>query len=396
MRAIVTVDDPAKRLDEVKRYGRVIHVSRRAKSIILETTPEDIKRLEKYDWVKQIAVDREVRMQNNFFRASDELITNYNASLRMNLTKSEPLPVKVAVIDTGVYDMDGLNVIKHIVVTSNPTDKKEHGTWIAYTIAGQPVWSSHGKVSGVIPGTPIIDAQVINKDGYTTLSEIILALDMVADEGAEVINMSLSSPSLCTEAMNNMIHSLAREGILMAVAGGNYGNSRYIGCPANSPDTIAVGSVYTTRTAFKISDFSPIGVDIVAIGGNINPQQLIISRVQNRFIGMAGTSMATPFVTSALAILKHLNPATTVSQARYVLAEYSFKPAPVPHPLYGYGVLNYGFSPAKAEMLGASPFYPASTLQTNPLIALILALGLGWAMLKPPGGMTHGNAGAGQ
>ncbi len=396
MRAVITVDDPVRRLPIIEEYCRVIHVSRRAKSVIVEADMADLKRLEKYDWVQQIAIDREVRMQESFFRSSEEFITNHSASLRMNLMRSEPLPVKVAVIDTGVYDMEGLNVVKHIVVTNNPTDNKDHGTWIAYTIAGQPVWCEYGKVSGVVPGTPIIDAQVINKEGYTTLTTIIQALDYVADDGAQVINMSLSSPSLCTEAMNNMIHSLAQEGILMAVAGGNYGNDSYIGCPANSPDTIAVGSVYTTRTAFRISDFSPIGVDIVAIGGNVNPEQLIVSRVKNRFIGMAGTSMATPFITSALAILKHLNPATTVAQARYILAEYSFKPVPVPNPLWGYGVLNYGFNPAVLKPLSASPFYPTSELQTNPLIALILTAGLGWAMLKPPGGMPHGSSGKGQ
>ncbi len=396
MRAVITVDDPEKRLQAIEKYCHVVHVSRRAKSVIVEADIEDLKRLEKFEWVKQIAIDREVRLQESFFRSAGEFITNHDASLRMNLTKSEPLPVKVAVIDTGVYDMEGLNVVKHIAVTDDPTENKDHGTWIAHTIAGQPVWCEYGKVSGVIPGTPIIDAQVINKEGYTTLATIIQALDMVADEGAQVINMSLSSPSLCTEAMNNMISSLAGEGILIAVAGGNYGNDSYIGCPANSPDTIAVGSVYTTRTAFKISDFSPVGVDIVAVGGNVNPRQLVVSKVKDRFVGMAGTSMATPFVASALAMLKHMNPAITVAQARYVLAEYSFKPVHVPDPLWGYGVLNYGFNPAELKPLPVSPFYPTSSIQTNPLVAIILTVGLGWAMLKPPGGMPHGSSGKGQ
>jgi len=85
-----------------------------------------------------------------------------------------------------------------------------------------------------------------------------------------------------------------------------------------------------------------------------------------------------------------------VAQARYVLAEYSMKPVPVPNPLWGYGVLNYGFDVEKLNVLHESPFYPTSTLQTNPLVALLLFAVFGWAMLKPAGGMTHGSTGTGQ
>lgn len=390
MRVIVTfVDDPRKHVAEMRQYGEVVHVSRRAKSVILDIHDGSVmKELEKLSFVTQIAVDRAFRPSS--FRCAvnpPSRITNAYARSLMGAPKPfESTAVRVAVIDTGIAETDRVNVIKRVKVIDRETEDKNHGTWVAHTIAGYPVETRVGMIEGVIPGNPIIDAPVIYPQGYTTMSTILMALDMVADEGATVINMSLSSPSLCSQATNNMLESLAKEGILMAVAGGNFGNNHFIGCPANSPYTIAVGSVYfCPPDKLPVSSFSTEGPDIVAIGGEVNPEQLIAGLGMERPIAMAGTSMATPFVAGALTVMKSLDPELNVAGARYVLSTTAVKPPSVPDPYYGYGVLNYtGVELPPEKELPESPFYPQAyeVLSTSSLALLAIGGVLLWLLMK--------------
>ncbi len=390
MRVIVTFgDDPEKHVAEMRQYGRVVHVSRRAKSIILDLYDgSHIQELEKLPYVTQIAVDRAFKPSSSRCAVNPpSRITNAYARSLMGAPKPfEATAIRVAVIDTGIADTDRINVIKRVKVIDEETEDKNHGTWVAHTIAGYPVETNVGTVEGVVPGNPIIDAPVIYPDGYTTMSTILMALDAVADEGATVINMSLSSPSLCSQATNNMLESLAKEGILMAVAGGNFGNNHFIGCPANSPYTIAVGSVYfCPPDKLPVSSFSTEGPDIVAIGGEVNPEQLIAGLGMERPIAMAGTSMATPFVTGALTVMKSLYPELNIAGARYVLATTSTKPPHVPDPYYGYGVLNFnGVELPPEKSLEESPFYPQAVevLSTGNLALIALGGAILWLLMK--------------
>jgi len=92
---------------------------------------------------------------------------------------------------------------------------------------------------------------------------------------------------------------------------------------------------------------------------------------------MAGTSMATPFVTGAVAVIKAYKPDVDVRTARYILASSAMKPAKVPDPWLGYGVLNYrGILSEPEGQLENSPYYPESMLTTiNPTVLYVLTIG---------------------
>ena len=385
MRVVVTTrDSPRLHTAELGQYGEVRYVSERSKSVIMDIPDENLKKIAGLPFVTEVVVDTAFKPaeagQENECTFVTGMITNARARSVMGADTPFPaVPVRVAVIDTGIAETDRINVIKRLKVIDEETTNRDHGTWVAHTIAGYAVETNYGIAEGVTPGTPIIDAPVINPQGYTTMGDIIQALDMVADAGANVVNMSLSGPYLCTQAMDNMIRSVSKEGIIVVVAGGNFGNSSSIGCPANSPDTIAVGSVYLCDLpkCFIKSSFTPKGADIAAIGGDVKPEQLIIGLGMERPIAMAGTSMATPFVTGAAAVIKAYKPDIDVRAVRYILASSSMKPAKVPDPWLGYGVLNYrGILSEPEGQLNNSPYYPESVLTTvNPTLLYVLTIG---------------------
>jgi len=386
MRVIVTVDDPQVRRQTLERYGKVLFVLRRAKAIVMDADEDKIKVIASFPWVKEVVIDRPFRPGQADECRPKERITNIEAGRYMGLREPYQPPRKpVAVIDTGIAETDRINVIDRISLISDPTDNTNHGTWVAFTIGGYPVETSIGEIMGIAPGTPIIDVPVINSKGYTTMSTIMLALEASADRGANVMNLSLGGPYLCSEAMNNLTQELAREGIILSVASGNYGNNEYIGCPANSPATIAVGSVYYCEEngvkKFIKSTFTPIGSDIASIGGNVNPDQLIVSLGKDRPMAMAGTSMATPYVTIASALIKDVYPSATVDDVRGALAQTAFKPAKVPDPYVGYGVLNLAsIQSVRPYELNPSQYYPTAISSIDVRI-LLATLAIGGAII---------------
>ncbi|NUP62279.1 MAG: S8 family serine peptidase [Nonomuraea sp.] len=227
--------------------------------------------------------------------------------------------VKVAVLDTGVDathpDLSGrVSAQADFTGSSDPGDHNGHGTHIASTIAGSGA-ASGGTYKGVAPGVSVVAGKVC-----VTLCEesaILAGMQWAGEQGAKVVNLSLGgadTPEI--DPLESAVAALTqRYGMLFVVAAGNSGNERSVESPASADAALAVGAV--TRSD-ELADFSSRGpraadsalkpeitapgVDIVAARAKDAPFG------EGSYVAMSGTSMSTPHVAGAAAILAGQHP----------------------------------------------------------------------------------------
>lgn len=191
-----------------------------------------------------------------------------------------------------------------------------HGTHVAGIILAD---STRGSIQGVAPKAKMIPAPFISSTGDGSLADAVLALQYVANRGAQVINASWGGAP-CVQSLNNVFQELARKDILVVVAAGNDGRDVdvYPEFPASfnfaNQITVAASSAFDYMTSWSNRGFS--SVHLAA------PGEGILSTMPYNSSGyMDGTSMAAPFVTGAAALLRGQFPqATSVEIKEAILA----------------------------------------------------------------------------
>ncbi|WP_330306934.1 MULTISPECIES: S8 family serine peptidase [unclassified Streptomyces] len=247
--------------------------------------------------------------------------------------------VKIAVLDTGVDathpDLkDQVIAAKNFSTSADATDKFGHGTHVASIAAGTGV-KSGGKYKGVAPGAKILSGKVLSDDGYGDDSSILAGMEWAADQGADVVNLSLGggdTPEI--DPLEAEVNKLSEEkGILFAIAAGNDGDfgEQTIGSPGSAADALTVGAVDDNDKLASFSSRGPgldgaIKPDVTAPGVDITaaaaPGSLIDKEVGEKppgYLTISGTSMATPHVAGAAAILKQEHPDWTFAELKGAL-----------------------------------------------------------------------------
>jgi len=172
-------------------------------------------------------------------------------------------------------------------------DKDEmvgHGTHVA------------GIVDIAAPAAKIMPLRVLDTEGYGEVFTIAKAITFAAHNGADVINLSLGSPSR-SKLLRNVIKDATTNGVLVAAAAGN-SNSSVAHYPAagNGVAASADGLVAVTSVSMygQKSDFANYGiwVDIAAPGQGIRSAFPV-----SKYAYWSGTSMATPFVSGQAALV---------------------------------------------------------------------------------------------
>jgi len=221
----------------------------------------------------------------------------------------------VAVLDTGVsQEMDGLNELldgyDFASDDSDASDESWHGTHVAGTIA-QATNNALG-VSSVAPQASILPVRVLNAEGTGSTAELVEGIYWAVEQGAHIINMSLSFSSEEETVAEACVYA-EEQGVLLVAAAGNDGRSSYVGYPAAYETVLAVGA---TDLNGDLAHYSNQGdeLDIVAPGGDLSHDQdgdgLMDGVLQAApldgewtYLIAEGTSMATPHVSGVAALL---------------------------------------------------------------------------------------------
>ncbi|MET8001732.1 S8 family peptidase [Nonomuraea glycinis] len=233
--------------------------------------------------------------------------------------------VKVAVLDTGVDathpDLAGkIADSRSFVPDEAVTDGHGHGTHVASTIAGSGA-ASGGTRKGVAPGAQLVIGKVLNDGGSGTDSGVIEGMEWAAASGAKVVSMSLGDgPTDGTDPLSQSVNNLtAATGVLFVIAAGNAGGAA--GTVANPGTADAALTVAAVDKQDGLADFSSRGPrfgdsglkpDIAAPGVDIAAARAagtaMGSPVDDHYTAASGTSMATPHVAGAAAIMAQLHP----------------------------------------------------------------------------------------
>jgi serine protease AprX len=303
--------------------------------------------------------------------------------------------IGVAVIDSGINDshpdlQDATQSYSRVLyhqdftgtATSNSSGARNdlygHGTHVAGIIGGNG-YLSGGRLSGVAPNVNLIDLRALDANGSGSDSTVIAAIDQAIalknTYNIRVINLSLGRGipvGYAQDPLCQAVEAAWQSGIVVVVAAGNYGRLSVYGsngfgtitAPGNDPLVLTVGAMKSMgtypRTDDQIASYSSKGPttydhvvkpDIMADGNQVvslaaqgatlegaYPADLVAdNHGHNNYLTLSGTSMATPAVAGAVALLLQQNSALTPDQVKARLMKTAYKVFPtstvarVPH-----------------------------------------------------------------
>ncbi|HTF10833.1 MAG TPA: S8 family peptidase [Asanoa sp.] len=229
--------------------------------------------------------------------------------------------VHAYIIDTGIrtthQDFGGRATSGFDAVDGGAADDcNGHGTHVAGTVGGNAY--------GVAKGVRLVAVRVLNCAGEGTDAQVIGGIDWVAANAVKpaVANMSLGGDA--SAALDASVNNAINSGLTFAIAAGN-GNLlglRQNACnysPARVPNAITVGATQINDAAASFSNFGTC-VDILGPGVNITSAWSTSNSATNT---ISGTSMATPHVAGAAALVLSNNPGWSNQQVRDYLVNNS-------------------------------------------------------------------------
>lgn len=244
----------------------------------------------------------------------------------------------IGIIDTGVNpDHDIIAPAGVEVLRLTPPDaeasREVHGTAVASLLVGAP----GSRVPGLIPEAQLIAVDAFIRQGSDERADVaalLQGIDLLAQRGVRVMNLSLSGPpnAVLAEALDTL---QGPEGVVIVAAAGNAGPGAPPAFPAAHPGVIAVtavdarGRIYRAAQRGSHLDLAAPGVDLLAATSIRGAR------------GQSGTSYAAPFVTAAAAILLSrdptLTPAAIADRLRGTARDLG---AVGPDEVYGAGLLD--------------------------------------------------------
>jgi bacillopeptidase F len=205
-------------------------------------------------------------------------------------------------------------------------DDGDHGTHVAGTTAG----GTGDRAIGVAPGAKIIAAKAINGRGYNTTAATLKALQFMLaptktdgsapdpTKGADVVNNSWGNADQADETFVDTFKSLKAAGIEVVSAAGNSGpREGTVSPPGSYPGYLSVAATTNRDT---VAGFSSRGPSRFATPQDMTPNVAapgagVTSAVPGgRYQSMSGTSMASPHVAGAVALLLQAAPQATHEQ----------------------------------------------------------------------------------
>jgi type VII secretion-associated serine protease mycosin len=274
--------------------------------------------------------------------------------------------VTVAVIDTGingdVRDLDGAVIGGTDVSGIGSADGQtpvgtdsDHATMVASLLAGRGTSPGNG-IIGVAPEASLLSVSVALGDGATgTDAQIAKAVRWAVDNGATVINMSLTRNSLDwpTSWDEAFLYAAQHDVVVVAAAGNRGSGTSEVGAPATMPGVLTVAGVDRSQSASF--DASSQGI---TIGVSAPSEQLVGVTPRGGYVIWEGTSGATPLVSGVVALVRAAHPELDAANViNRIISTAKPVGSPIPGPIYGYGLID-------AEAAVAST---VARVESNPL-----------------------------
>ncbi|KOV67041.1 peptidase [Streptomyces sp. AS58] len=237
--------------------------------------------------------------------------------------------VTVAVLDTGVDqtrpDLVGQEIAeRNFTESADNADRYGHGTHVASTVAGTGAASGRG-FKGVAPGARILDAKVLSDEGSGSDSGVIAGMEWAVAEGARIVNLSLGGTDTPgVDPLEQAVNRLSTDtNTLFVIAAGNDGGAgeSTIGSPGSAESALTVGAVDKQDVLADFSSRGPrvgdsgVKPDLTAPGVGITaavPPGSVLDTddpsAEPGYESLDGTSMATPHVAGAAALLAQQHP----------------------------------------------------------------------------------------
>jgi serine protease len=280
--------------------------------------------------------------------------------------------IVVAVVDTGIAPVEDLAGTKllagatFVPGTRSAVDDQGHGTHVAGTIA-QTTNNATG-TAGVAPEATLLPVKVLSSIGLGSSAWIAAGIDYAVDEGADVINLSLGGGY--SSVIHNAIKKAEKQGVVVVAAAGNSGR-RGVSWPGALKETIGVSATGPDGTLAPYSSYGE-GVDIAAPGGDKRKpgggvlQDTIDGKGGHHYAELQGTSMATPHVAGAAAVL--LSTGLPPDAVRRALLDSARSQGEGWNERYGYGNLDLGAALSR----GAGATVDATRFALGAVFALLV------------------------
>ncbi len=238
--------------------------------------------------------------------------------IKEELAQTKLAPILVAVLDSGV-DTDH-EIFENRLVESNVNlsssgeensceDDYGHGTHVAGIV-----------VDNTLSNVTVKPYKVLNNRGKGTVSLIAIAVDLAVQDGADIINMSLSSQGE-SQTMTDSVNAAVENNVNVVVAAGNNRAdlSKTYYTPACIESAITVSACTKDYELASYSSYNG-AVDIAAFGDDVKSAYL-----NNTYTLLDGTSMAAPQVAAGIAIVRSVFTDLSIAEVENKIKEYAIK-----------------------------------------------------------------------
>lgn len=354
---IIKCNDYKRKYKTIKNIGEIKYKLPMIDSYVVEVDKDMVSSIKELEEIYTYELDTHITAQMN--RVGKIIDSKY--AYKNNIYGTG---IGVAILDTGIsmhkdftYGRNRIVAFKDYVNNKkNPYDDNGHGSHIAGIIGGNG-YSSRGKYMGIAPDCDLIMIKVLDNKGDGKISDVLAGLQWIIDNkdkyNIRVLNISVGTAVKERFEENTLlvqgVNAVWDSGIVVVVAAGNNGpKPMSISTPGISRKVITVGSsdddimVYVSGN--KTKDYSGRGPtvscikkpDIVAPGSNI----ISCSNGKYRaYTVKSGTSMATPIVSGAMALLLSSKPDLTTKDVKLRVRERAIDIGKE-REVQGWGLLN--------------------------------------------------------